>query len=52
MSAIDKMKTDEILPLSCITAANVESKFWLAMSSITGAVESIEIVQYTVLAGR
>ena len=42
------METDEILPLSRVTAADVESKVQLAVSRVTGAVESIALVQYSI----
>ena len=41
----DEMETDEILLLSRVTAADVKSKVQLAVSRITGAVESIALVQ-------
>ena len=43
------METDKILPLSRVTAADVESKVQLAVSRVTGAVESIALVQYLIV---
>jgi hypothetical protein len=45
--AADEMETDEIVPSSRVTAADVESKVQLAVSRVTGAVESIALVQYS-----
>ena len=47
VSADDEVNKDENFPRVRVTAADDEPKIWSAMSRVTGADESIEMVQYS-----